>query len=77
MKQFVLKDGEEPGIYPGLGLAEAGKPLTAYSEDQEKAFSDDKRFKIYHAPKEEAPAEVSASEANSQEKPAKTGKDGK
>ncbi|GGO32715.1 hypothetical protein [Deinococcus humi] len=75
MKQFVLKDGEEPGIYPGLGLAEAGKPLTAYSEDQEKAFADDKRFKIYHAPKED---EASASEAESTvQKPAKTGKDGK
>lgn len=72
-KQFILKDGEEPGIYPGLGVAEHGKPLTAYGEDQEKAFSEDKRFKVYHAPAE--PDTVA--ESDSDKKPAKTGKDGK
>lgn len=78
MNQFVLKDGEEAGIYPGLGVAEHGKPLTAYGEEQLEAFKADKRFKVYHAPKEDAPAEVSTSEADSTaQRPAKTGKDGK
>ena len=73
MKQFVLKDDAEPGFYPGLGDAEHGKPLTAYGEDQEKAFAADKRFKAYHAPKEDAPAEEKAPDAPT-EKPADGGK---
>ncbi|QLG11737.1 hypothetical protein HLB42_21535 (plasmid) [Deinococcus sp. D7000] len=72
IKQFILKDDAEPGIYPGLGVAEHGQPLTAYSEEQEAAFAADKRFKVHHAPKDDALTEPEADK-----KPAKTGKDGK
>lgn len=69
MKQFVLKEGEQEGIYPGLGVAVHGQPLTAYGEEQEAAFRADPRFKLYRPD--------GAAEPDTDEKPAKGSKGAK
>lgn len=52
VKQYVLRDGEEPGIYPGIGDVKVGQPFRVYSEEQERLVKEDKRFKQYAAPAE-------------------------
>lgn len=59
MKQYVLRDGEEAGIYTGIGVVEVGKPITAYGEAQAELLSSDKRFKVYTPPKEKEEVEAS------------------
>ena len=45
--QFILKDGQEEGIYPGIGVVTAGQPVTAYGPEQEQLLREDARFKLY------------------------------
>ncbi|MCP2015618.1 hypothetical protein L1280_002786 [Deinococcus sp. HSC-46F16] len=51
-KKYILRDGEEPGIYQGIGDVRVGVPFRVYSEEQERLVKEDKRFKQYTAPAE-------------------------
>lgn len=58
--QFILKDGQEEGIYPGIGVALTGQPITAYGAEQEQLLREDARFKLYRGEADGAAEGVSA-----------------
>ena len=61
--QFILKDGQEEGIYPGIGVALTGQPITAYGAEQEQLLRDDARFKLYRGEDADGAAEGVSADA--------------
>lgn len=76
MKRYVLKQGELPGIIPGIGDVRTGEPITPFSPDHEARIKEDGRFKEYREPVTETATVKEAADADAK-KTATGGKDGK
>lgn len=76
MKRYVLKQGELPGIIPGIGDVRTGEPITPYSAEHEARLKKDDRFKEYREPVTETATVKEAADADAK-KTATGGKDGK
>jgi len=51
-KFFQLKEGQEEGIYTGLGDIRHGRTYQVYGEEQHALVKEDPRFKFVPAPAE-------------------------